>query len=313
MPQRILAACSILLFMITTVAPLTVRAEGSALTKVRVADNVYALVGPLTQRDRDNLGNNATFGFIVTKTGVVLIDPGGSAKGAAAIAEQIRTVTKQPVKWVINTGGQDHRWLGNGYFRERGAEIIAAAAAVADQKERANDQLLVLEALIGDDNLVGTDTVFASRTFDQRLELTLGGEAFELSMAGPAHTPGDTLVWMPERKVLFSGDIVYLERMLGVGGQSDSNGWLEAFSAVERLAPEIIVPGHGRPAGLAEARAQTRDYLVFLRRAVGDLIDAGGTLADVGTIDQSRFSHLAVSDQIAGRNAHQVFQVMEWE
>jgi len=313
MPQRIIVVLSVLLFLSVTLASQTVRAGDPALKRVQVTDNVYALVGPLTQRDRTNLGNNATFGFIVTDVGVVLIDPGGSAKGAAAIAAQIDAVTHQPVKWVINTGGQDHRWLGNGYFHERGAEIIAAAAAVADQKERANDQLLVLEALIGDDNLSGTDTVFASRTFDQRITLTLGGEAFELSMVGPAHTPGDTVVWMPKRKILFAGDVVYLERMLGVGGQSDSAGWLEAFSALESLSPEVIVPGHGRPAGLTEARAQTRDYLVFLRQAVGDLIDAGGTLADVGKIDQSRFAHLAVADQIAGRNAHQVFQVMEWE
>ena len=313
MPQRIFVAFSLVLVLSVTTASLTVRAGESSLQSIQVADNVYALVGPLTQRDRNNLGNNATFGFIVTDAGVVLIDPGGSAKGAAVIAAQIGAVTHKPVKWVINTGGQDHRWLGNGYFRERGAEIIAAAAAVADQRERANDQLLVLEALIGADNLSGTDTVFASRTFDQRFALTLGGETFELSMVGPAHTPGDTLVWMPKRKVVFAGDVVYLERMLGVGGQSDSAGWLQAFAALESLSPEIIVPGHGRPAGLAEARAQTRDYLVFLRQAVGDLIEAGGMLADVGKIDQSRFAHLAVADQIAGRNAHQVFQVMEWE
>lgn len=287
MPQRTIATLSFLLLLLISVTSLTVRADGSVLVKIQVADNVYALVGPLTQRDRNNLGNNATFGFIVTSAGVVLIDPGGSAKGAAVIAKQIEAVTKQPVKWVINTGGQDHRWLGNGYFLERGAEIIAAAAAVADQKEQANDQLLVLEALIGDDNLAGTDTVFASRTFEQRLKLSLGGEAFELFMVGPAHTLGDTLVWMPERKILFAGDVVYLERMLGVGGQSDSNQWLQAFTALEQLAPELIVPGHGRPAGLAEARAQTRDYLVFLRQAVRDLIDAGGTLGDVGKIDQS--------------------------
>jgi len=147
MPPRTLATCSFLMFLCIGVASFAVRADSSDLVRIQVADNIYALVGPLTQRDRTNLGNNATFGFIVTEAGVVLVDPGGSAKGAAAIAAQIDAVTRQPVKWVINTGGQDHRWLGNGYFRDRGAEIIAATAAVADQKERANDQLLVLEAL----------------------------------------------------------------------------------------------------------------------------------------------------------------------
>ena len=90
-----------------------------------VVENVYALVGTLQQRNPENFGNNATFGVIVTPEGVVLVDAGASWKGAAQIDTTIDQITDQPVKYVINTGGQDHRWLGNGYFRESGARIIA--------------------------------------------------------------------------------------------------------------------------------------------------------------------------------------------
>ena len=81
-----------------------------------VADNVYALVGPLGQRSADNDGLNANYAFVVTAQGVILIDSGASRLGAEKLAAAIRAVTPQPVRWVINTGSQDHRWLGNDYF-----------------------------------------------------------------------------------------------------------------------------------------------------------------------------------------------------
>ena len=89
-----------------------------------VIHNVYALVGSLEERTYENQALNATFGFVVTKNGVVLIDSGASAAGARIIEAAIHRVTSKPVRWVINTGSQDHRWLGNDYFAKQGAEIM---------------------------------------------------------------------------------------------------------------------------------------------------------------------------------------------
>jgi hypothetical protein len=96
-------------------------AADSTLRLHAVSEAVYGVVGELGNRRAENLGNNATFGFVITTEGVVLVDSAGSHKGAANIHALISTVTDQPVRLVINTSGQDHRWLGNGYLRERGA------------------------------------------------------------------------------------------------------------------------------------------------------------------------------------------------
>lgn len=279
----------------------------------KVTEGVYAIVGPLDQRNPENLGNNATFGFVVTDTGVVLVDPGGSYKGAAAIAAVIATVTDKPVTHVINTGGQDHRWLGNGYFQERGATVIASQAAVDDHKARVNDQFFMLTQLIGKEGLAGTRDVYATQTFENTLDLTIGGVDFELRHVAAAHTPGDAFVWLPHQRVVFTGDIVYVDRMLGVGPQSSSATWLDAFSAIEQLNPAHVVPGHGKATDLAQAQAETRDYLVMLREEIGAVMERGGDINDATAIDQSAFSHLGVFEQIKGRNAQQVFQQMEWE
>lgn len=111
---------------VSALVTLTARADYQPRAE-KVVDNVYALVGPLGQRNADNDGLNANFGFIVTAEGVILIDSGASRPGAEKIAAAIGKVTDKPVRWVINTGSQDHRWLGNDYFAGKGAEVMALA------------------------------------------------------------------------------------------------------------------------------------------------------------------------------------------
>jgi len=285
----------------------------AALEVQKVTEGVYALVGELGQRSPENLGNNATFGVVVTKDGVVLVDPGGSREGAQRIEAAIRTVTDKPVTLVINTGGQDHRWLGNGYFKAKGARILASKAAAADHRARARDQLILLDNLVGAKGMAGTTPVYADETFEERKELTLGGTKLVLRHAGPAHTPGDSFVWLPREKVVFTGDVVYVERMLGVGAESKSGNWVKVFDEIAALAPKYVVPGHGRATTLERARADTYDYLVALRASVKEFIARGGGIEEIGKIDQSRFRYLQVYEELKGRNAQQVYQEMEWE
>ncbi|MDH3762532.1 MAG: MBL fold metallo-hydrolase [Gammaproteobacteria bacterium] len=288
-------------------------AAGEKLELKQITDNVYAIVGELGNRSPQNLGNNATFGFVVTTAGVVLVDPGGTYRGAGEIADVIRQVTEQPVTRVINTGGQDHRWLGNGYFKQRGARIIASEKAVADQRQRTRDQFIGLSSLVGETGVDGTEAVYAGQSFSDSLEFDLGGTRFEIRHSGQAHTPGDSYVWLPQQKVMFTGDIVYVERMLGVGSQSNSKSWIGAFEAMAAYRPEHLVPGHGKPTNLAHARKDTLDYLVFLRKAVTEFMDDGGDISDIGSIDQSAYHYLLNHESLAGRNAQQVFSELEWE
>ena len=279
----------------------------------QIAEDVFALVGPTTNRDPQNLGNNANFGVVVTSEGVVLIDPGATRKGAQMIHEAVRAITDEPIRVVINTGGQDHRWLGNGYFKELGAHIVANENAVDDQKARVQDQLISLTDLVGSDGLAGTEPVYADETFADRKDMTVGDTSIEIHHAGHAHTPGDSFVWLPGHRIMFTGDIVYTDRMLGIGPQSAHLSWIAAFEAMAARKPEVVVGGHGMPADLARATADSYDYLVFLRQAVQTFMDNGHGMEEIGTIDQSRFSYLENFDSLKGRNAQRVFEELEWE
>ncbi|WP_300443578.1 MBL fold metallo-hydrolase [uncultured Mameliella sp.] len=294
-----------------TLWPLGLLAQG--LDPQLVAPGIWAIEGPAAQRDPQNLGNNATFGLIETPEGAVLVDPGGSWKGAEALHDVVRGLTDRPVTHVINTGGQDHRWLGNGYWQSQGAQVITSAAAFADQKDRASLQMTMLDALIGSDGLEGTEPAQPDVIFAASHELTLGGTRIEIHHVGPAHTPGDSLVWLPEARIVFTGDVVYIGRVLGVMEFSDSAHWLEAFAAIEALEPLHLVPGHGPATDLATAQRDTRDYLANLRARIRDHIDSGGDILGAVDVDQSDFAYLDQFDALARRNAQTVFEQMEWE
>ena len=219
----------------------------------QVVDNVYAIVGPLGQRSPGNDGLNANFGFIVTDEGVILIDSGASRLGAEKLAAAIRAVTDKPVRWVINTGSQDHRWLGNDYFAGQGAEVIAMARTAATQGQHAQQLIDGLGRFLGE-RLQGTRPLPATRTLaGETVAIELGGEPLELAYTD-AHFPGDAKVWLPKRRVVFSGDLVYVDRLLGVLPYSGVRNGQKTFHALEALQPKRIVPGHGRVCDLAQAK-----------------------------------------------------------
>jgi len=291
----------------------TTLASNASLTTQHIDGPVYAIIGEMGNRSAENLGNNANFGFIVGDAGVVLIDSGAGTQAAKAIEAEVSKTTSLPITTVINTGGQDHRWLGNAYFAQKGARIIASSAAVADHDERAGDQIQGLTGATGQNPMQNLEPVTADITFDQTYTLNHAGLEIHISHQGGAHTPGDSWVYIPALKILFTGDIAYGDRMLGVIEVSNSQSWVEVFEAMAQLPAQQVIPGHGAVSTLPKLSEQTYNYLVHLRQGVGEFLDNDGDLVDIRTVDQSAFSHLLNYEGIAPGNALRVYQQMEWE
>lgn len=280
----------------------------------RVAEGIYAHIGELGGRTYDNEGLNANIGLVVTPGGAVLIDSGATTLSAEQIHAAVRRVTDQPVRWVINTGGQDHRWFGNGYFKAQGAQSIAHVNGRADMMDRGGDQLRALQAVLKE-RAAGTVPTLPDRFVDgSDVRLDLGGTVLELRHRGGAHTPGDTLVWLPHAGVLFTGDVVYVERMLGVLPVSSTLRWLASFEAIEQIAPARLVPGHGPVTDLGTARADTRDYLVALRAHMKKAVDDGVDLsAAIRSFDAKPFMRLLNSAELHPGNASRTYLELERE
>lgn len=300
-----------------TLTLLLAAAPTHAVETVKIDDGVYALVGDLGQRSPENLGHNMTSGFIVTAQGVVVIDTGASTLGAQAIHAAIRKVTDKPVIYAVNTGGQDHRWLGNDYFRQQGAKLVASEAGLADIRSRGAEQQAMAERFLKE-KFAGTKPAFPDITFRGRYVLPVAGERIELIDTGGAHTPGDILVWLPARSIMFAGDTVFVRRLLGVLPGS-AGRWIRSLEYLrDELKPRIVVPGHGHVTDLSEALRDSYDYLVFLRDAVSKRF-ADGAFDPVEAsqgLDQSRFKHLLNYDDPGFRSrnalavAEEVFQTL---
>jgi glyoxylase-like metal-dependent hydrolase (beta-lactamase superfamily II) len=307
--MRLLLAPLLFIFALTASA-----ADAFQPKAEKVVDNVYALIGPLGQRSPDNDGLNANFGFVVTPDGVILIDSGASRLGAEKIAAAIGKVTDKPVRWVINTGSQDHRWLGNDYFAGKGAEVMAMRRTAATQADYAAQHMEGLTRLLGE-RMQGTKPLPAPKTLaGDSATLELGGETLMLAYTD-AHFPGDAWVWLPKHSVLFSGDLVFVDRILGVLPMSSVRNGQKAFHALAALKPKHIVPGHGRVCDLAQAQRETGDYYDFLADKVGtaarEMEPMDATLDRYA--DLPAFSHLENYDSLHRANMNRAFTEFESE
>lgn len=305
-----LGACTSAVLLATGMGP----AHAVEVSFKVVAKGVYAHIGDLEGRSFENEGLNANIGLIVTPAGAVLIDSGASFQSARQIAQAARKVTPQPIRWVINTGGQDHRWLGNGYFTAQGAEVIAHASAQPDMKARALEQMNALKSVLKD-KLDGTVPQLPTRLLtapDTRLDF--GGVVIEVKHRQGGHTPGDSLVWLPDRNVLFSGDVVYVDRVLGMNAVSKTRPWLDSFAVIDEIQPAVIVPGHGAVTTLAKARTDTRDLLRALRQHAGRAVEDGTDIGNaVKTFNAAPFAGLKHADVWIPQLVNRTYLEMEQE
>ena len=280
---------------------------------VEFIPGVWSAIGATAPPTYENTGHNNNLSFIVTGEGVVVINGGAAYVLAEALHEEIKAITDQPVVLVFNENGQGHAMLGNGYWAEQGVKIVAHEDATAEV-EAHGDQILVGMRAYNRDKAEGTEVVLPSETFAEDYVVELGDFRIEARYLGPAHSPGDIVVWLPKQSLVISGDMAFHERMLPIFEDTLTADWLETWdTAFEPLGATYVIPGHGHPTNMDQVRRYTKDYLLWLRARIGEHIDAGGDLTEAYYVDQSPFAHLDTFEELATKNAGRVFEQMEWE
>ena len=284
---------------------------------VEVIPHVFSAIGATAPPGYENAGHNNNLSFIVTGKGVVVVNAGASNLLAKALHDEIKQITNEPVVLVINENGQGHAMLGNGYWADQGVTILAHEDAAHEFEERGADILHRMkqyntndknESRVGDTRVQGPTETFA----DEKI-YEFGKFRIEVKNLGPAHSPGDIVVWLPHQKLVISGDMAFHERMLPIFDETDTAGWVESWSNFEALGALYVIPGHGHPTNMDQVRRYTHDYLVYLRGKIREHIDNGGDLAKAFYVDQSQYKHLDTYEELATRNAGRVFQQMEFE
>ncbi|EPX81444.1 MBL fold metallo-hydrolase [Salipiger mucosus] len=280
---------------------------------VEVIPHVWSAIGATAPPTYENAGHNNNLSFVVTGDGVVVINGGASARLAEALHDEIKAVTDQPVKLVINENGQGHATLGNSYWAGLGVDILAHEEAIAEIEENGD---FVLQGMQGynRDRAEGTEVVVPNLSFSDREVVEIGGVTLEVLHLGPAHGPGDTQVWIPQWDIVIAGDIAFHERMPPIFADTCTSCWIETFDGpFTELGATWVIPGHGHPTNMAQVTRYTSDYLKDIRARIGAHLDAGGDLAEAYYVDQSDWAHLDTFEELATKNAGRVYEEMEWE
>jgi cyclase len=177
---------------------------------------------------------------------VVAIDTGGDAATGKAILEKIQETAGKPVRFVIITHAHGDHVGGLGPFLAAGAKIIChentatALASLIEPSSRAHSGILALS---------------------ERLLLFSGSRRAAIYYLGPAHTNGDLVVFLPEEKVLFSGDVALVGRApYMLAPDMDPKGWETVIGRLAQLDVAKVVPGHGN-IGTRESLAETYGYV----------------------------------------------------
>jgi glyoxylase-like metal-dependent hydrolase (beta-lactamase superfamily II)/rhodanese-related sulfurtransferase len=279
---------------------------------IRVAEGVWSAIGATAAPSYANSGHNNNLSFIITDEGVVVINAGDNYLLARSLHDEIKKITQQPVKYVVLENEQGHASLGSSYWKEQGVPIIAHKDADTVIRQNAGRMLERMKSYARD-KAWKTEIAFPDQTFDEQMILELGGQRIELLYLGPAHGPGDIVVWLPEKKLAIAGDMAFHKRMLPIFEYTDTAGWLDTWDRFAALGAEIVVPGHGGPTNMSEVTKYTRDYVAYMRGEVEKILEEGGELNDVYSIDQSAYSHLDTYDRLANLNASTLYRMMEFE
>ena len=269
-------------------------------TVEEVSPGIYAYIQP-----DGTWGINNT-GFITGGESVSVVDTCFTEARTRAFLQAIRGVTGLPIRTLVNTHHHGDHTHGN--------YLLAGASIVGHELCRQtviDTGLHTLHPLFPGVTWGDLELAPPFITFQDRLDLYVDDLKLELHYMGPAHTTNDTVVWIPERRLLFTGDLVFNGGTPFVAMGSIA-GSLVALQRLREFGAETIVPGHGPVCGPGVIDSM-EDYIRFIQDRARDAFD--GNLAPLDAareIDLGRFRHWHDSERLVG-NLHRAYSELRGE
>jgi cyclase len=229
--------------------------QAAKLDTIKIKDDLFVI-------HNDFVPGNTT--VLVTNEGVVLVDDKFEIDHENIMA-QLKKITNQPVKYVINTHYHADHSGGNPKLQALGAQVITS--------QQARDKMVEIK-----------QPGMANVTLDNSLRLFLGGKRVEVYRFGRAHTDGDIVVLFPDHRVLSAGDMFTFgdatPQLIDYAGGGSARDWTGTLDGALRLEFDQVVPGHGLVTTKQEMR-KFRDSTMTLRTKVHDMIVGKKTKAEI--------------------------------
>ena len=254
----------------------------------------------------------ANIGFIIGSRCVAVIDTGGSVRVGRSLLAAIRQRTQRPICYVINTHVHVDHVLGNAAFLAPQTRFIGHAA-LADAIARSRPYFLQHFSGDLDSPASAAQIIAPDQRVQDTLELDLGGRRLQLRAWPVAHTDCDLSVLDESTRTLWTGDLLFRQRLPAVDG--DVGGWLAVIDELAHMPIKLAIPGHG-PATktLESALAPERRYLRALLDGVRSAIDRGQSLPEaIDDVASAEKPQWLLWDSTHPRNVTRVYQQLEWQ
>ena len=274
----------------------------------KVTDNTYCFFGKLETISKKNAGNMVNSCFIQTKEGFVVIDSGPTYSYAKQAYEQMQKIAKLPVKYVINTHIHDDHWLGNSFFKSKGALLIGPGTY---EQNVAVGMQTRIGSILGKDLFGKTSIVKLDTIVDNNLTISLGEKLFQIKQLEPiAHTKGDLIVYVPQSKTLFVGDLVFGGRLTSLRDGS-LIGSLEALDKIENYHAKYIIGGHGEDVS-PEGEKAFKTYLLTIKNGILKALDEDIGLEKVTKVlAMPQYKEMKLYDALHSRNVLHAYRELE--
>ena len=277
-----------------------------------VAEGVHIYTGPHDDASPRNLGAIGNAGVVIGRNSVAVIDTGGSPEFGRRLRASVEALTGLPVAWVINTHAHPDHVFGSTAFDEDGTTFAGHLKLGRALAVRGPFYLDAFERLVGE-AFEGARVIVPSVEVADETRIDLGDRVLVLTAWQTAHTDNDLTVLDLRTGTLFSGDLVFVDRLPVVDGSL--KGWLDVISDLRRVPAARVVPGHG-PASAAwpEALDAQERYLRALLRDVRREIAAGSRIETaIGRVAPEERERWVAFDGNHARNVTASFTELEWE
>lgn len=223
-------------------------------------------------------------GVIIGDEFVMVVDTQATPVMAQRVIDEIRKVTDKPIKYVVLSHYHAVRVLGAAAYRA--SEIVASSKCQAMIHERGQDDWdseygRFPRLFRAADSIPGL--TWPTMTFETRMTVNMGRRRVELFHPGRAHTAGDTVVWIPDAGVMFSGDIVESSAACYCG-DGHFKDWVKTLEVLKAYRPAAIVPGRGDAVMGAQAVQaaieSTQEFIDSTYSAVAPVASRGGSLRE---------------------------------